>query len=65
MNDGDVVLDFGVGNKLGEPAYLNLEISNPTAIPTAYEARVRCFPGCKPPTPPEQPMPGKYYGYVM
>ena len=56
---GELVLEYGSNNKLGEPVHLTLEISNPTAIPTSYEARVSSFPAAKPPTPPEQPMPQK------
>ena len=54
------MLDYGDSNKLGEPVLLQLEISNPTAIPTSYEAHVSHFPAAKPPTPPTQPMPSTY-----
>ena len=54
------MLDYGDSVKLGEPVVLQLEISNPTAIPTSYEARVTNFPPAKPPTPPTQPMPSTY-----
>lgn len=54
------MLDYGDSVKLGEPAVLQLEISNPTAIPTSYEAHVTHFPPAKPPTPPTQPMPSTY-----
>ena len=53
-------LDYGDGNKLGEPAVLHLEISNPTAIATSYEAHVTHFPAARLPTPPTQPMPSVY-----
>lgn len=54
------MLDYGDSNKLGEPALLQLVISNPTAIPTSFEALISHFPAAKPPTPPAQPMPCMY-----
>ena len=59
------MLDYGDSNKLGEPALLQLEISNPTAIPTSFEALVSHFPAAKPPTPPAQPMPSMYIYSVL
>ena len=53
----ELVLDYGDSNKLGEPVALQLAISNPTAIPTSFEALISHFPAAKPPTPPTQPMP--------
>ncbi len=58
------MLDYGDSVKLGEPVVLQLEISNPTAIPTSYGAHVSHFPAAKPPTPPTQPMPSKYSSCV-
>lgn len=55
-----LTLDYGDDNKLGEPAILTVEITNPTAISTSCEACVCSFPAAKPPTPPAQPMPGMY-----
>jgi hypothetical protein len=54
------MLDYGDSVKLGEPVVLQLEISNPTAIPTSLEAHISHFPAAKPPTPPTQPMPSMY-----
>lgn len=59
------MLDYGDSNKLGEPALLQLEISNPTAIPTYFEALISHFPAAKPPTPPAQPMPSMYIYSVL
>ena len=56
--DCELTLDYGDDNKLGKSLVLNLEISNPTAIYTSYDAHVGWFPASKPPTPPAQPMPG-------
>ena len=63
-DDCELTLDYGDDNKLGEPLVLNLEISNPTAIYTSYEAHVSWFPASKPPTPPAQPMPGTSIVYA-
>ena len=53
----ELVLNYGDSNKLGEPVVLQLAISNPTAIPTSFEALISHFPAAKPPIPPTQPMP--------
>lgn len=60
--DSDLYLDFGCGNKLGDPVSLMVTVTNTSGIPTSLEAGVTHFPAATPPTPPILPKPGIVHG---